>query len=146
MPESANFSAPGGRFVAEFGGKGNTGELLKAIDCGWKKLGFHGPPPHPWYYPSLAEYAGLLEENGFEVTHAILFDRPTPLDDGERGLRNWLEMFGASFVENLPDTQRVRFKEEIEEQLRPVLFRDGHWVMDYRRLRIAAKRSALSSS
>jgi len=88
----------------------------------------------------------MLEENGFEVTHAILFDRPTPLDDGERGLRNWLEMFGASFVENLPDTQRVRFKEEIEEQLRPVLFRDGHWVMDYRRLRIAAKRSALSSS
>jgi len=129
---------PGGRFVAEFGGKGNTGELLKAIDGAWKKLDLPGPPPHPWYYPSVAEYAALLEKNGFEVSHAILFDRPTPLDDGERGLRNWLEMFGASFTEGVPDTKRGRLKEEIEEQSRPILFRDGHWVMDYRRMRIAA--------
>lgn len=137
---------PGGRFVAEFGGKGNTAELLKAIDRAWKKLALPGPSPHPWYYPAVAEYSTLLEKNGFEVTYAILFERPTPLDDGERGLRNWLEMFGASFTEGLPDTKRGRLKEEIEEQLRPVLFRDGHWVMDYRRLRVVAKRSALTSS
>ncbi len=137
---------PGGRFVAEFGGKGNTGELLKAIDRAHKKLALPGPSPHPGYYPTVAEYAALLEKNGFEVTYAILFDRPTPLDDGERGLRNWLEMFGASFDEGVPDTKRGSFQEEIEEQLRPILFRDGHWTMDYRRLRIAAKRSVLSSS
>ena len=137
---------PGGRFVAEFGGKGNTNELVKAVEHSWQKLGFPGPLPNPWYYPSIAEYAGLLEKNGFEVTYAILFDRPTPLDDGERGLRNWLEMFAASFTEALPDSKRGRLKEEIEERLRPNLFRDGHWVMDYRRLRIVAKRSALISS
>lgn len=131
---------PGGRFVAEFGGKGNTNEFVNAVERAWKKLGLPGPSPHPWYYPSVAEYAALLEKNGFEVTYAILFDRPTPLDDGERGLRNWLEMFGASFTEGLPDTKRGRLKEEIEEQLRPILFRDGHWVMDYRRLRVVAKR------
>jgi SAM-dependent methyltransferase len=131
---------PGGRLVAEFGGKGNTNELMKALDRAWRKLDLPGPSPNPWYYPSVAEYAGLLERNGFEVTYAILFDRPTPLDDGERGLRNWLEMFGASFTEGLPDTKRGRLKEEIEEQLRPIIFRDGHWVMDYRRLRIVAKR------
>src|SRR5262249_39656692 len=96
--------------------------------------------PNPWYYPGIAEYAGLLEKNGYEVTYAILFDRPTPLDDGECGLRNWLEMFGASFTEGLPDTERGRLKEEIEEELRPILFRDGQWAMDYRRLRIVAKR------
>jgi trans-aconitate methyltransferase len=131
---------PGGRFAAEFGGKGNTSELVKAVVRVWKKLGLPGPSPHPWYYPSVAEYAGLLEKNGFEVTYAILFDRPTPLDDGERGLRNWLEMFGASLVESLPEAKRGRLKEEIEEQLRPLLFLDGRWVMDYRRLRIVAKR------
>lgn len=130
---------PGGRFVAEFGGKGNTDELLKAVQRAWAKLRLPGHAPHPWYYPSVAEYAALLEKNGFEVNYAILFDRPTPLDDGERGLRNWLEMFGGSFAEDLPDTKRGRLKEEIEEELRPVLFRDGHWVMDYRRLRVAAK-------
>jgi trans-aconitate methyltransferase len=137
---------PGGRFVAEFGGKGNTGELLSAVHHAWQKLGLAGPAPHPWYYPSLAEYAGLLEQQGFEVTHATLFDRPTPLDDGVRGLRNWLEMFGSAFVEGLPDATREHLLAEIERELRPKLFRDDHWVMDYRRLRVVARRSDLSSS
>jgi len=88
----------------------------------------------------VAEYSALLERNDLEVIYAILFDRSTPLDDGERGLRNWLEMFGASLTENLPDAKRSRLKEQIEEELRPILFRDGHWTMDYRRLRIVAKR------
>ncbi len=131
---------PGGRFVAEFGGKGNTGELLKAVQHAWPNLGLAGPSPHPWYYPSVAEYARLLEQHGFEVTHATLFDRPTSLDDGERGLRNWLEMFGSAIVEGLPDAARERLLAEIERELRPKLFRDDHWVMDYRRLRLVAKR------
>jgi trans-aconitate methyltransferase len=131
---------PGGRFVAEFGGKGNTGELLKAIQHSWQKLGISGPAPQPWYYPTIAEYAGLLEQHGFEVTHATLFDRPTPLDDGVRGLRNWLDMFGGAFVEGLPDDTREHLLAEIERELRPKLFQDDHWVMDYRRLRVVAKR------
>ena len=131
---------PGGRFVAEFGGKGNTAELLKAVQHAWRKLGIAGPAPHPWYYPSLAEYASLLEQHGFEVTHATLFDRPTPLDDGARGLHNWLEMFGSAFVEGLPTATREQLLAEIERELRPTLFHDDHWVMDYRRLRVAAKR------
>jgi trans-aconitate methyltransferase len=135
-----NLLRSGGRFVAEFGGKGNTGELLMAVQHAWAKLGLAGPAPHPWYYPSVAEYAGLLEQQGFEVTHATLFDRPTPLDDGERGLRNWLEMFGSAFVEGLPEAARERLLVEIERELRPKLFHDDHWVMDYRRLRVVAKR------
>jgi trans-aconitate methyltransferase len=130
---------PGGRFVAEFGGKGNTGELLKAIQHAWVKLGLAGPAPHPWYYPSLAEYAGLLEQHGFEVTHASLVDRPTLLDDGERGLRNWLAMFGSAFVEGLPKATQDQVLTEIERELRPKLFHDDQWVMDYRRLRVVAK-------
>jgi trans-aconitate methyltransferase len=130
---------PGGRFVVEFGGKGNTGELLKSVQRAWTKLQLASPAPHPWYYPSVAEYAALLERHGFEVTHATLFDRPTPLDDGERGLRNWLEMFGSAFVEGLPQATRERLLVEIERELRPNLFRDDHWVMDYRRLRVVAK-------
>jgi trans-aconitate methyltransferase len=131
---------PGGRFVAEFGGRGNTGELLKAIQQAWVKLGLAGPAPHPWYYPSIAEYSGLLEQHGFEVTNAMLFYRPTPLDDGERGLRNWLEMFGSVFVEGLPESTREHLLAEIERELQPKLFQDHHWVMDYRRLRVVAKR------
>ncbi len=97
---------------------------------------------NPWFYPSLAEYASLLEGHGFEVVHAELFDRPTPLDDGECGLRNWIVMFGNAFLPTASGAQREQFVAEVEREARSTLFRDSHWVMDYRRLRIAAKRTA----
>jgi hypothetical protein len=40
----------------------------------------HGAWRSPWYFPSLAEYAVLLEQGGLEVTYAVLFERPTPLE------------------------------------------------------------------
>jgi hypothetical protein len=98
--------------------------------------------PNPWFYPSLAEYAALLESHGFEVIHAALFDRPTPLDDGERGLRNWIEMFGDAFLQTVSGSQREQFVAEVEREARPTMFRDSQWVMDYRRLHIAATRTS----
>jgi len=136
----AKLLKPGGRFVAEFGGKGNTRELLKAVERVWTKHALPGPAPRPWYYPTIAEYSDLLEKHGLEVTYAMLVDRSTPLDDGDRGLRNWLDMFGASFVGSLSEATRNQLKDEIEQELRPILFREGHWIMDYRRLRVSAKR------
>lgn len=131
---------PGGRFVAEFGGKGNTGQFLAAASRAWSHLGLAGVMRLPWFYPSVSEYADLLERQGFEVTYATLFDRPTPLEDGERGLRNWMEMFGSAFVEGFSESQREQFKAAVENEARPALFRDSQWVMDYRRLRIVANR------
>ena len=111
---------PGGRFVAEFGGKGNTKSILSATGR------------NPWYFPSVAEYASLLERHGLEVVRAVLFERPTPVE-GENGLRDWLQMF---YKPPLP----LDVIERAEAQLRPQLYRDGVWCIDYRRLRIAAKR------
>ena len=132
---------PSGRFVAEFGGKGNVGELLSAIRRVWQRFGLPGPAPNPWYYPSIAEYSGLLEQHGMEVAYASLFDRPTPLEDGERGLRNWLEMFGATIQEEFAPELRQLVPAALEEEARAALLRDGHWVMDYRRLRVVARKS-----
>ena len=116
---------PGGRFVAEFGGKGNTAQFLAAASRAWSRLKFAGALPHLWFYPSVAEYAGLLENHGFGVTYATLFERPTPLEDGERGLRNWMEMFFGSVVETLSNSQREQFKTAVEHEARPALFRDS---------------------
>lgn len=132
---------PGGRFVAEFGGKRNTAELLAAVERAWRKLQLPGPVPKPWYYPSIAEYCGLLEKHGLEVTYATLFDRPTPLEDGEKGLRNWLNMFGGSFLGQLSSEQREAALAATERQARVALWHNGQWVMDYRRLRIVATKS-----
>jgi trans-aconitate methyltransferase len=137
----AKILRPGGRFVAEFGGKGNVGELLAAVTRTWAKLRLPGPAPNPWYYPSVAEYSGVLELHGLEVTYANLFDRPTPLEDGDRGLRNWLEMFGGSLLDKLSPDNRERALATVEQESRPALLRDGHWVMDYRRLRVVARKT-----
>jgi trans-aconitate methyltransferase len=125
---------PTGRFVAEFGGKGNTGGLLAAVAeiAATRGLSI----PNPWYFPSVGEYAALLERNGFEVREASLVDRPTKLENGENGLRRWMEMFGRPLLAPVPEPQRDEFLSELEQRLRTECYRDGVWTMLYRRLRI----------
>src|SRR5207253_5108975 len=84
---------PGGRFVAEFGGRGNVQAISAAMDRALQAMVI-GVTETPWYYPSIGEYSSLLEEEGLEVTFALLFDRPTPLQ-GDEGMRNWIAMFGS---------------------------------------------------
>ena len=135
---------PGGRFVAEFGGKRNVQELMLAAARAWKKLGLPGAP-EPWYYPGIAEYSGILEQYGLEVTYANLFERPTPLEDGENGMRNWLKMFGSAFVGELPEERKEAALRAIEEECGGALLRNGQWVMDYRRLRVVGRKAVESS-
>jgi trans-aconitate methyltransferase len=129
---------PGGRFVAEFGGRGNVRTVIASLEAAARQLGV-GPLAHPWYYPGIAEYAGLLERGGLEVTHAELFDRPTPLESAD-GLRNWVRMFVATMLEQVPPSRREDFLRLVEMEARPALFRDGQWFADYRRLRVVAGR------
>jgi trans-aconitate methyltransferase len=132
---------PGGRFVAEFGGKGNVAGFIEAVRRACGSLGIEfSDEMRPWYFPSGAEYAGLLEKHGLEVRQAALFDRPTPLEDGERGLRVWMEMFGGAILRNVPETKREALLQETEREARAELFRDGRWILDYRRLRIVAEK------
>jgi trans-aconitate methyltransferase len=133
-----NALRPGGRFVAEFGGKGNIRRMQDAFERAWTELCDGGPVEiDPWYYPSVSEYATLLEKNGFEVRFITLFDRPTALADGEAGLRNWMMMFWSDYSAKLIPETREAFFRRVEELLRPDYFRDGQWWADYRRLRLA---------
>lgn len=128
----------GGRFVAEMGGKGNVAALETALRDA--ALALHLPPFDDFnYFPSLAQYAALLENGGFEVGFATLFDRPTPLD-GPRGARNWLLQFRGAYLESLETQEREAVLAEAEKRLRPILFRDGQWFADYRRLRFTARK------
>lgn len=132
---------PGGRFVAEFGGRGNTQTLLNAVYEALISLGISNPERlSPWHYSGIAEYAGLLERNGLEVTYAALFDRPTALGDGEAGLAKWLDMFCGVFLDAVGPGRREEFKRKVSTLAAPRLLREGIWTLDYRRLRVAAVR------
>jgi trans-aconitate methyltransferase len=116
----------GGRFVVEMGGKGNIRAVMEAV------RDVAGPVETPWYFPSVGEYTSLLEWHGFEVAFATLFDRPTRVE-GEDGLEDWLAMFAGSMLES------AEVRREVANRLRPTMFRDGAWMIDYRRLRVIAK-------
>ena len=129
----------GGRFVAEFGGKGNIRRLVEGFHRAFSVLGMREPDGvSPWFYPSVAEYASLLEKHGLEVREASLFDRPTKLEEGEHGLENWIRLFRQTFLEEMGEENAQRWIREVERQCRGELFKNGSWELDYRRLRIAA--------
>jgi len=133
---------PGGRFVAEFGGKGNVQKVVAALEQGLADLDISADGVNPWYNPSIAQYSTLLEQHGLEVRQATLFDRPTQLEDGELGLANWIEMFCGSFIRRVPEPRRADYLRAVEAAARPTLWKAGHWELDYRRLRLTAWRVA----
>ncbi|MBA4015766.1 MAG: SAM-dependent methyltransferase [Pirellula sp.] len=129
---------PGGRFVAEFGGCGNVARVVAALRRLQGEF-FPTAAIPDWYFPSVAEYASLLEAAGLETREAWLFDRPTPLE-GNDGLRSWARMFATDAVAAVDTNRAEEFFSRLEAELRSELFRDGGWFADYRRLRITAVR------
>lgn len=126
----------GGRFVAEFGAKGNVEQITSTIKKQAKKL--HIPYDNtkfPWYFPSIGEYTTLMENTGFHVTYARIFDRPTILK-GEDGLENWINMFGQSMFKHISKPSREQLVKAVENSLRDKIYLNNEWVADYKRIQI----------
>jgi trans-aconitate methyltransferase len=131
---------PGGRFVAEFGGKDNIVRIVNALYSILPSFDVQHPESlSPWYYPSIGEYATVLERNGFHISFAAHFDRMTPLS-GQDGIRGWLTMFAGRFVNSVAEDRRQDLITAVEDKLRPALYLDGIWHADYKRIRIIAER------
>jgi trans-aconitate methyltransferase len=130
---------PGGRLVAEFGGRGNVATLTDALRTAiGERLGREVAPF--WYFPSIAEYASLLERHGLAVDCALLFARPTPLQGGEGGLAAWYREFCTDALGTVPEDAHEAVLGRAAELARRQ-FVDGRWVADYVRLRLRAIRS-----
>jgi len=130
---------PGGRFVAEMGGKDNTKHLMAATKIVLNRHGYQNlAQKQVWYFPSLGEYSTKLEAGGFRVTFATHFDRPTLLQDGRQGVTKWLNMFGANYFDGIEEKQRQQIFTEITDLLEPDYNLDGNWYADYKRLRFIA--------
>jgi trans-aconitate 2-methyltransferase len=131
---------PNGRFVAEFGGAGNIRSIVDAIQRAREKVGASVFIGNPWYFPTVEEYTSVLEKEGFSMIDACLFERQTPFDGGEDGMRNWLELFARPLMGDLIDDQRSRVIGLVEKELMSDMFRNGIWIGDYVRIRVRATK------
>lgn len=130
---------PGGRFVAEMGGKGNVQKMICATQRVLKKHGYDAMDgDNLWYFPSLSEYTTKLESQGFRVTFAAHFDRQTLLQGEREGVAKWLKMFGPTFFKGIKPEETDQILEEITDLLEPDYNNDGEWYADYKRLRFIA--------
>ncbi|MEO8305896.1 MAG: methyltransferase domain-containing protein [Betaproteobacteria bacterium] len=127
---------PGGRFVAECGGRGNSATVVAALESSLLARGVDPHACNPWYFASVDEYRQVLDGQGFAVASIALHPRPTPLPGS---LVRWLETFAQSFAATLPARERASFLDEVAEKCRGALCdEDGRWSVDYVRLRFSA--------
>jgi SAM-dependent methyltransferase len=126
----------GGRFVVELGGNGNVQKIVAALqqvlhdrhdvtfDC-------------PWYFPTIADFTQHMDNNGIEAQSAVLYDRPTVLEDGDEGMNHWLRMFAGQFVGSYLDEATLV---AVNDKLRHDLYNGQQWTADYRRLRVIGRK------
>jgi trans-aconitate methyltransferase len=134
----ANSLKPAGRFIGEFGGKGNVATIRSALHAGLQRRAIDPMLIDPWYYPSPEEYSELLSKAGFIVNYIELIPRPTRLPGD---ILDWLEIFAQPFTQALAESHRIYFLEEVRNELATCL-RDGagNWFVDYVRLRFKATK------
>ncbi len=121
---------PEGQLVCEFGGKGCAETVHSELERLFAKRGLKYR--RTFYFPSLGEYIPLVENNGFKVVYAVLFDRKTYL---KGDLISWINMFDKAPFDGVNKKLADEIKKEAQENLKPVLYEDGRWFVDYVRLR-----------
>ena len=134
----ANCIKPGGKFVGEFGGKGNVEIIRAALHAGLRKRDIDPWSVDPWYYPSAEEYSELLNQFDFTIDYIEIIPRPTKLPGD---ILAWLEVFAQPFTNALAESDRADFLHELRRILQPSLRKlDGSWFADYVRLRFKATK------
>ena len=124
-----------GQFVFEFGGHGNNVLIHSALGEVFSEHGYGYRMP--FYFPTIGEYAALVEQAGFQVRYAVLFDRPTELK-GNDGLKEWIHMFVKTPFVTVDDAEGEEIICQAVERLKNVLYREGRWYADYVRIRMKA--------
>ncbi|HEU4339954.1 MAG TPA: class I SAM-dependent methyltransferase [Candidatus Binatia bacterium] len=131
----------GGRFVGEFGGKGNVATIRSALHAALRRRAIDPFGVDPWYYPSPDEYSHNLSQAGFNVIYIELIPRPTKLPGDISG---WLEIFAQPFTHAVANADRRNYLSEVRDEVSAAL-RDskGDWFADYVRLRFKAVKAGL---
>ena len=135
----ASALVPEGQFVFECGGHGCGGRVHAALALAFERHGL--AYKFPFYFPTIGEYAPLVEAAGMRITDAVLFDRPTALE-GTDGMTDWIRMFVKRPFEGVPAPLGDEIIAEAVEALRPDMLHGDTWYVDYVRLRMRAVKHA----
>jgi trans-aconitate methyltransferase len=138
-----------GKLVLEFGGHGNIRNIADVLTNVLYNTGYEENSRRKiWYFPTIGQYASILEDNGFDVSMAVLYERPTLLE-GEQGMENWIRQFAHGYIDNLYEEQ-IRAvidcmiggapERGYNSMLRQSNYINGLWMADYVRLRIVATK------
>ncbi len=126
----------GGLLVTEFGGKGCAETVHQALEKVF--AAHHLTYSRGFYFPTIGEYAPILEKAGFRIEYASLFDRPTPLKTGDDAA-DWIRMFVQAPFLGMDKNLKEEIIHEAAWETRPVLCRNHDWYIDYVRIRIKAR-------
>ena len=124
--------------ICEFGGENNIKKIEDTFIHSVEKRGYEYHTP--FLFPKASTFGNILLKNGFEIIRLYDYDRPTPLKDGEHGLRNWMQQFFANDIKNFSAKVQNEIFTEIENELKEHLWDGEKWIADYRRLRAIARR------
>lgn len=127
----------GGELVCEFGGFGCAEAVHSTLERCFAERGI--VYPRTFYFPTVGEYAPILEKCGLRVEFAVLFDRPTE-QRSEHGVIDWINMFVTKPFAGMEEKIKDDILREAEEALRDRLWSEGKWYIDYVRIRIRARR------
>jgi trans-aconitate 2-methyltransferase len=135
---------PHGRLVAQCGGEGNIARATRATketmeeerfrECfeGWQD---------DKYYADAQTTAGRLEAAGFEEIETWLHDEVAAFDSIDELARFLATVVLGGHMERLPEEERGAFAAAVAAKITAV---DGRPALDYVRLNIMARKSALS--
>lgn len=108
---------PGGRFLAQMGGKGNAAPIFEVLDeimaiPEWSK--FFSDFEFPWYFHEPNDYIQWLSQAGLKARRVELIqkDNEQPSKDG---LAGWLYTTWLPYVHRVPENLQARFVSTIVE-------------------------------
>ncbi len=128
-----------GRLIAEFGGKDNVKAMVDTLKENLIRTGHsENAQIDFWYFPSVAEYATLLEKTGFRISWIQYYDRPTELTDALTGIKDWFRMFGEYFFRGMTAEETEQVLELTQRQYATLHTDNGKLFADYKRLRVVA--------
>lgn len=120
-----------GSLISEFGGYRNIAHIQKAFKNALGK--YNITYESPFNFIKASDYEKLLKKYNFKIIQIKEYSRPTPLKGGEEGLNNWIKQFFNSQISLLQPKDLVSLLEEINKELKPVLWNGKEWIADYHR-------------